>query len=109
MATPSSQLFSTLGQISEFCGGGDLASYNRKNVFNKDDYIRVMLELLSAFAYLHELNISHRDLRPQNVTNFSLISLILINNFNWTILDSSSSGIKQSKNYRDGAFKRPSY
>ena len=52
----------------EYCGGGDLSKYYKSSEFDKAEYCRVVLEVLSGMAYVHARNIAHRDLKPQNVT-----------------------------------------
>ena len=49
----------------EFCGGGDLNKYHQTAAFDKQEFTRVCLELLGGVTYLHELNISHRDLKAR--------------------------------------------
>ena len=56
-----------LYMIMELCDRGDLATYCRLPEFNKNEYSRVVLELLSGVAYLHSKGIAHRDLKPENV------------------------------------------
>jgi len=56
-----------LFMVMEFCGGGDLDGYYKTPAFDKAEYCRVVLELLSGVAYLHNQGVAHRDLKPQNV------------------------------------------
>jgi serine/threonine protein kinase len=61
----------------EFCDGGDLQQYHVEPCFTKSEYSRVMLELLDGVSYLHERNIAHRDIKPQNVNKSRIDSNIL--------------------------------
>ena len=58
---------SALFMVMDFCGGGDLEGYHRTPAFTNAEYNRVVLEVLSGVAYLHEREIGHRDLKPANV------------------------------------------
>ena len=54
-------------QVMKYCGGGDLDSYYKKAEFTHAEFVRVMLNVLSGVAHLHERGIAHRDLKPANV------------------------------------------
>jgi serine/threonine protein kinase len=59
--------------IMEFLEGGELLSQlSRSSLNNEQSYSeevarRVMLQVLSAVAYLHSRGIVHRDLKPENL------------------------------------------
>ena len=64
--------------ILEYCSGGDLSTYIRRyrrlpeNVAGK--FLR---QLASALQYIHDKNISHMDLKPQNLLIESKDNLVL--------------------------------
>lgn len=53
--------------VFEYCGGGNLATYYRTPTFTKNEFARIYLELLSGMCFLHERDIAHLQLRPENV------------------------------------------
>eukprot|EP00061_Rhincodon_typus_P015873 g43793.t1 len=54
--------------IMEFCAGGDLSHFIRtRRALPEGVARRFLQQLASALQYLHERNISHLDLKPQNV------------------------------------------
>ncbi|XP_038639985.1 serine/threonine-protein kinase ULK3 [Scyliorhinus canicula] len=54
--------------IMEFCAGGDLSRFIRSRRKLPERVVRRFLQqLASALQYLHQRNISHLDLKPQNV------------------------------------------
>lgn len=62
--------------ILEFCNGGDLAKYIHKKNYKWD--IQYFKEISYGLKYLHQNNVLHRDIKPQN---------ILIHNHNIKISD----------------------
>jgi serine/threonine protein kinase len=46
--------------VLEFCGGGDLASYYKAPEFDKAEFSRILLEILSGLCYAHARQIAHR-------------------------------------------------
>ncbi|KEG14614.1 putative protein kinase [Trypanosoma grayi] len=56
---------------SEYCDAGDLASYLKKQprhrLSDRWQYRRWMRDLLHGLCFLHRKEISHRDLKPQNL------------------------------------------
>ena len=56
-----------LFMILEFCGGGDLHKYYHTEEFTDDEFVRIVSELLSGVAYIHQRKMAHRDLKPANV------------------------------------------
>ncbi|NIG59442.1 serine/threonine-protein kinase ULK3 isoform X2 [Pontoporia blainvillei] len=59
--------------IMEFCAGGDLSRFIHTRRILPEKVARVfMQQLASALQFLHEQNISHLDLKPQNILLSSL-------------------------------------
>ncbi|XP_013001079.1 serine/threonine-protein kinase ULK3 isoform X2 [Cavia porcellus] len=59
--------------IMEFCAGGDLSRFIHARRILPEKVARVfMQQLASALQFLHERNISHLDLKPQNILLSSL-------------------------------------
>ncbi|GAB1294272.1 Serine/threonine-protein kinase ULK3 [Apodemus speciosus] len=59
--------------IMEFCAGGDLSRFIHTRRILSEKVARVfMQQLASALQFLHERNISHLDLKPQNILLSSL-------------------------------------
>lgn len=53
--------------ILEYCGGLDLSAYYPSASFNLVEFSRIVHEILSAVAFMHYREISHRDIKPLNV------------------------------------------
>lgn len=53
-----------LYMVMELCSGGDLYS---RDPYTEDQASRIVGNILSAIAYMHEHNIIHRDLKYENV------------------------------------------
>ncbi|CAI4216415.1 unnamed protein product [Parascedosporium putredinis] len=54
--------------VMEFISGGDLGKYiNAYGPLPEDTVKSVASQLLDAFEYLHENNITHRDVKPDNI------------------------------------------
>lgn len=54
--------------VEEFCHGGDLYEYIRKQkFFSEKKCASIMKQLLSSVNHLHKKNIVHRDLKPENI------------------------------------------
>ncbi|KAM4893019.1 serine/threonine-protein kinase ULK3 isoform 3-T3 [Sylvia borin] len=54
--------------IMEFCAGGDLSHFIRTRRMLPEKVARVFLQQLAcALKFLHDRNISHLDLKPQNI------------------------------------------
>lgn len=53
--------------VMEFCDGGNLNEYLLSRPPDEKQNHRVVLQLSSAVAFLHNLGVIHRDLKPDNV------------------------------------------
>ena len=54
--------------VEEYCSGGDLYDYIRKQrYFSEKKAAHILHQLLSAVNHLHAKNIVHRDLKPENI------------------------------------------
>ena len=54
--------------VSEFCPGGELfEKISEKGQFSEKDAAFILKQILSAVWYLHQNEIVHRDLRPENI------------------------------------------
>ena len=54
--------------VEEYCSGGDLYDYLRKQRhFSEKKAAHILHQLLSAVNHLHSKNIVHRDLKPENI------------------------------------------
>ncbi|XP_010161093.1 serine/threonine-protein kinase ULK3, partial [Antrostomus carolinensis] len=54
--------------IMEFCAGGDLSRFIRMRRILPEKVARIFLQQLAcALKFLHDHNISHLDLKPQNI------------------------------------------
>ncbi|KAI3388539.1 hypothetical protein SNEBB_002960 [Seison nebaliae] len=51
----------------EYCEGGDLADFLKKNTMTSQNIVTWLYELLSALDYIHKKKIMHRDIKPQNI------------------------------------------
>ncbi len=60
----------------EFCSGGSLASLLEHGRIEDEQVIMVYaLQLLEGLAYLHEIKIAHRDIKPESESFFPLFPL----------------------------------
>ncbi|XP_067931900.1 serine/threonine-protein kinase ULK3-like [Watersipora subatra] len=54
--------------ITEFCGGGDLHSFLKsKRALHENLVRRFLQQIASALQYMREKNVTHLDLKPQNI------------------------------------------
>ena len=54
--------------VEEFCSGGDLYDYIRKQkFFTEKTAANILFQLLNCVNYLHKKKIVHRDLKPENI------------------------------------------
>ena len=53
--------------INEYCDGGELFYYINKNALNEQQLSVLFYQVFSGLCYLHENNILHRDMKPENI------------------------------------------
>lgn len=65
--------------VEEYCQGGDLYDYIKKQKFFSEKKAAFIIEqLLSAMNYLHLKKIVHRDLKPENIVLYESENGVLI-------------------------------
>ncbi|KAJ4421686.1 Protein kinase protein rad53 [Neurospora sp. IMI 360204] len=64
--------------IMEFVGEGDLGKYIGANgPFSEPDTKTIARQLVDALGYLHDMNITHRDVKPDNILIQSRFPLVV--------------------------------
>ncbi|KAK3334705.1 Pkinase-domain-containing protein [Neurospora tetraspora] len=64
--------------IMEFVGEGDLGKYiGAKGPFSEPDTKTIARQLVDALGYLHDMNITHRDVKPDNILIQSRFPLVV--------------------------------
>lgn len=53
--------------ILEYCDGGSLDSYLRRNTLPHRRLVAIFKEILCGLSALHSMGIAHRDLKPRNI------------------------------------------
>lgn len=53
--------------VEEYCEGGDLSQWMRRADYTPAECSRIIKELLGGVCCMHDRDIAHRDLKPQNV------------------------------------------
>lgn len=53
--------------VMELCEGGTLHDYSQKNELNEDQVKKIIKQIVKGLEYLNELNITHRDLKTDNI------------------------------------------
>ncbi|KAL4445507.1 hypothetical protein ABPG74_004581 [Tetrahymena malaccensis] len=53
--------------ISEFCQKGNLFNYFKQNSITQEEIIRICNQIIEGVRALHDKNIIHSDLKPQNI------------------------------------------
>ena len=53
--------------INEYCDGGELYNYINKSTLNEQQLSILFYQVFSGLCYLHENNILHRDMKPENI------------------------------------------
>ena len=53
--------------INEFCKMGQLDDYLKNNILTEDQLCVIFYQVFSGLIYLHENNIIHGDLKPENI------------------------------------------
>ena len=64
-----SQTDNNLYLFLEYCNGGSLEEYLKKNggQLSEDESTLILGELLEAFLEMNEKNLMHRDIKPANI------------------------------------------
>ncbi len=52
----------------ELCNGVSLEEYYRAVDFNVLEFCRIMIEIIQGVKYLHQNDVAHCGIRPENVT-----------------------------------------
>eukprot|EP00930_Biecheleria_cincta_P020237 TRINITY_DN15263_c0_g1_i1.p1 TRINITY_DN15263_c0_g1~~TRINITY_DN15263_c0_g1_i1.p1 ORF type:complete len:545 (+),score=80.48 TRINITY_DN15263_c0_g1_i1:91-1725(+) len=52
--------------VMELLSGGDLCTWLMRGFYPEDKAARLARQMLLALAYLHELGVAHRDVKPEN-------------------------------------------
>ncbi|KAL4491280.1 hypothetical protein ABPG72_021666 [Tetrahymena utriculariae] len=53
--------------ISEFCQKGNLFSYFKQNSLSNEEILRISIQMVEGVKAIHDKNIIHSDLKPQNI------------------------------------------
>ena len=53
--------------INEYCSGGELYNYINHSKLNEQQLSVLFYQVFSGLCYLHENNILHRDMKPENI------------------------------------------
>ena len=53
--------------INEFCNGGELYNYINETNLNEQQLSIIFYQVFSGLCYLHENDILHRDMKPENI------------------------------------------
>ena len=53
--------------INEFCNGGELYNYINKTKLNEQQLSIIFYQVFSGLCYLHENDVLHRDMKPENI------------------------------------------
>ena len=53
--------------IDEYCDFGELYNYINKSTLNEKQLAVIFYQVFSGLCYLHENNILHRDMKPENI------------------------------------------
>jgi len=53
--------------ILEYCHNGDLKQFVKNKCLDEADILNFMTQIKNGLEYLHKNNITHRDLKPQNI------------------------------------------
>lgn len=53
--------------VLEFCDGGTLQQYKKKQPIPEDEALFILYQLVNALDFLARNNVAHRDIKPDNV------------------------------------------
>lgn len=87
--------------IIEYCKHGDLRNFLKKRPLKEKKAKIIFKELISGLKYLYELNICHRDLKPQNI--------LLDENYTIKISDFGLARLNNENNLMDTICGSPIY
>lgn len=54
-------------QIFELCSGGNLKQFYGSDLFTREDYVRVVTEILQGVLYIHNQNVSYLNIKAENM------------------------------------------
>ena len=96
--------------IMEYCDGEDLSNYIQTKNNLKENYIcKIFHQIIDAIEYLHQLNICHINMTPDNIllntyTTFSIISIKLTD---FTMSNINQTNNIPSQNIKKSIFEPP--
>lgn len=74
--------------VTEYLDGGELFDkIEQKSCFGENEARKIMMQILSAVSYLHNLGFIHRDLKPENI----IFEKLDKDNLNLKIIDFGTS------------------
>lgn len=81
--------------VINYCNGGDLESYMRKNkikFFNENEALKILKQIMNGFSELRKYNIIHRDIKLSNI--FIHDDTIIVGDFGFAKTGKEMTGTK---------------